>query len=55
MSLYNKIIKIYPELTESDFNPFVGTIILQNDGGNDYIKEWNHLLPRPTEKQLSEI
>ena len=56
MTLYEKIISIYPELTDADFMPGRGTIVLQNDsdGRGDYIKEWNHpTLPRPTEEQLS--
>jgi hypothetical protein len=51
--MYNKIIKLYPELTDKDFTT---VIILQNDsdGKGDYIKEWNHpTLPRPTEEQLA--
>lgn len=52
--MYQKLITIYPELTEVDFFPFGGTILLQNDGNGDYIKEWNHpTLPRPTEEQLA--
>ena len=54
MTLYEKIISIYPELTDFDFAS--GVIILQNDsdGKGDYIKEWNHpTLPRPTEEQLA--
>lgn len=54
MSLYDKIIAIYPELSDSDFG-YHGTIHLQNDsdGRGDYIKEWNHPdLPQPTEEQL---
>ncbi len=53
--LYKKIKTIYPELTDADFAPITGTIILQNDsdGKGDYIKEWNHpTLPRPTDEQL---
>ena len=53
--LYDKIKSIYPELTDTDFSPFVGTILLQNDsdGKGDYIAKWNHpTLPRPTEEQL---
>ena len=47
MTLYEKIIAIYPELVNYDFA--TGDIILQNDsdGKGDYIKEWNH----PTETQ----
>jgi len=54
MSLYEKIISLYPELTDVDF---VKTIILQNDsdGKGDYIAEWNHTLPRPTDEQLGAV
>lgn len=55
MTLYDKIISIYPDLTSADFSPR-GTIAIQNDsdGRGDYIKEWNHpTLPQPTEEQLS--
>jgi XkdW protein len=51
--MYEKIIKLYPELTNMDF---MTVIILQNDsdGKGDYIKEWNHpTLARPTEEQLA--
>ena len=53
MDLKNKIIQIYLSLTDSDFSIHGGTIILQNDGEGQYIKEWNHpTLARPTEEQL---
>ena len=54
--LYEKIIAIYPELTEQDFDFVFGTIHLQNDsdGKGDYIAKWEHpTLPRPTEEQLA--
>ena len=53
MSLYDKIIAIYPDLQPEDF---LTVIRLQNDsdGKGDYIKEWNHpTLERPTEEQLA--
>jgi hypothetical protein len=56
MSLYEKIISVYSTLTEQDFNPFTGTIRLQNDsdGNGDYIAQWNHpTLAKPTEEQLN--
>jgi hypothetical protein len=56
MSLYDKIITIYSELTDADFNPMVGTIILQNDsdGKGDYIAKWEHpTLPKPTDEELA--
>jgi hypothetical protein len=52
MTLYEKIMVLYPSLTERDF---VTVIILQNDsdGRGDYIAKWEHpTLPRPTEDQL---
>jgi hypothetical protein len=51
MTLYDKIIEIYPEL--STFNFSIGVITLQNDGAGDYIAKWNHpTLPRPTDEEL---
>lgn len=53
MTLYEKIITLYPELTDNDF---MTVIRLQNDsdGKGDYIKEWNHpTLPKPTDEQLA--
>ena len=51
--LYDKIIAIYPQLTDNDF---LTVIILQNDsdGKGDYIAKWEHpTLPKPTEQQLN--
>ena len=51
--LYDKIMGLYPELTQQDF---LDVIILQNDsdGKGDYIKEWNHpTLARPTDEELA--
>lgn len=52
MTLYDKIINIYPELTDNDF---MTVITLQNDsdGRGDYIAKWEHTLPKPTEEQLN--
>jgi hypothetical protein len=53
--LYEKLIKLYPELTDKDFSTR-GTITLQNDsdGKGDYIAKWEHpTLTRPTEEQLN--
>jgi len=55
MTLYEKILAIYPTLTADDFSPTRGTILLQNDndGAGDYIKLWTHpTLPQPTADQL---
>jgi len=54
MSLYEKIITLYPELQNYDFD--TGNITLQNDGDSrgDYIKKWNHpTLAKPTDEQLA--
>jgi hypothetical protein len=53
MNLYEKIMALYPTLTERDF---MTIIQLQNDsdGNGDYIAKWEHpTLPRPTEEQLA--
>jgi hypothetical protein len=52
MNLHDKIISLYPELTDRDF---FTVICLQNDsdGKGDYIAKWEHpTLPRPTDEQL---
>lgn len=52
--MFEKIIKLYPQLTSEDFGRF-GTIELQNDsdGKGDYIAKWEHpSLPKPTAEQL---
>jgi XkdW protein len=53
MTLYEKIIKLYPTLTDNDF---LTVIILQNDsdGKGDYIAKWDHpTLPKPTDEELA--
>lgn len=55
MALIDQIMAIYPTLTNEDFDPFKGTIHLQNDSDDkgDYINSWNHpTLAQPTEAQL---
>jgi hypothetical protein len=54
MNLYDKIIAIYPQLTDNDF---LTVITLQNnsDGKGDYIAKWEHTLPRPTDEQLGAV
>ena len=58
MNLYEKIIALYPSITDEDFNSRSPTILLQNDsdGKGDYIKSWNHpTLPQPTQEQLDGV
>lgn len=58
MTLFEKIIAIYPELTPTlELDVFFnGTILLQNDldGRGDYIAKWEHpTLARPTDEELA--
>lgn len=56
MTLYDKIVNLYPELANYDF--IFGDIRLQNDsdGRGDYIAKWEHpTLARPTQEQLDAI
>jgi hypothetical protein len=56
MTLYEKIISIYPELATYDFA--MGAITLRNDsdGKGDYIAKWEHpTLAQPTKEQLDGI
>ena len=56
MTLYEKILALYPELDGYDF--CMGAIRIQNDsdGRGDYIAKWEHpTLARPTQEQLDAI
>ena len=56
MTLFEKIISVYPELQISDFYILIGSIQLQNDsdGRGDYIAKCEHpTLAKPTEEQLA--
>jgi len=56
MTLYQKIISLYPVLATYDFA--TGDITLQNDsdGKGDYIAKWEHpTLAQPTKEQLDGI
>jgi len=58
MTLYEKIKQLKNTLTDEDFAPTTGTIVLQNDsdGRGDYIKEWNHpTVARPTTQELDGV
>ena len=53
--LYDKIMALYPSLTQQDF---LTVITLQNDsdGKGDYIKLWQHpTLVQPTQEQLDAV
>jgi hypothetical protein len=52
MTLFEKIMALYPSLTQQDF---LTVITLQNDsdGKGDYIAKWEHpTLAQPTAEQL---
>ena len=54
MTLYEKILSIYPELATYNFAD--GDITLQNDsdGKGDYIARWEHpTLAKPTDEELA--
>jgi hypothetical protein len=52
MTLYEKIISLYPEL--KTYNFAFGDIRLQDEGKGAYIAKWEHpTLARPTEEQLA--
>jgi hypothetical protein len=56
MTLYDKIIFLYPTL--ATYNFVSGDITLQNDsdGKGDYIAKWEHpTLAQPTKEQLEAI
>lgn len=56
MTLCEKLLSIYPELSDYDFAD--GDIILQNDsdGNGDYIAKWEHpTLAQPTQEQLDAV
>jgi hypothetical protein len=53
MTLYEKILALYPSLTPQDF---LTVITLQNDsdGKGDYIAKWEHPeFARPTDEELA--
>ena len=55
MNLVDKIMALYPSLTQQDF---VTVITLQNDsdGKGDYIAKWEHpTLAKPTQEQLDAV
>ena len=53
MTLFDKLMALYPSLTQQDF---LTVITLQNDsdGKGDYIAKWEHpTLAKPTTEQLA--
>ena len=53
MSIYDKIIDVYPQLTDLDFAPIIGIIHLKDDGdGFAYIAKWEYDKPIPAGLKL---
>jgi hypothetical protein len=53
MTLYDKLIQIYPSLTMQDLTTVI-TLQNDSDGKGDYIAKWEHpTLARPTDAQLA--
>ena len=42
MTLCEKIKELYPELTDDNFSPISGSIVLNDEGAGEYIHVWNH-------------
>jgi hypothetical protein len=52
--MYDKLIKLYPELATFNFANDVITLQNDSDGKGDYIAKWEHpTLPKPTAEQLA--
>jgi hypothetical protein len=48
MSLFQEITKIYADLTDFDFHPKTGSILVEDDGdGIAYIAKWDYSQPIP--------
>ena len=54
MTLYEKIMAAYPELTDADFLNDTGCITLRDDsdGLGAYIEKWEYSKPLPTGMKL---
>jgi hypothetical protein len=56
MTLYEKILVIYPELAEYNFARADITLQNDSDGRGDYIAKWEHpTLAKPTDEQLAAV
>jgi hypothetical protein len=53
MNLYEKIMALYPSLTQQDFMTVI-TLQDDSDGKGDYIAKWEHpTLAKPTDEELA--
>lgn len=53
MSIIDAILIEYQSIDYKVFSD--GTIVLQNDGKGDYIKEWNYSKPIPSNMELLKV
>ena len=54
MTLFEKIMALYPSLTPQDFINKLITLQNDSDGKGDYSAKWEHpTLAKPTEEQLA--
>ena len=53
MTLYERIMALYPSLTQQDFLTVI-TLQKDSDGKGDYIAKWEHpTLAKPTDEELA--
>ena len=53
MTLYDKLIQLYPTLTMQDLTTVI-TLQNDSDGKGDYIAKWEHpTLAKPTDEELA--
>ena len=52
MTIYDKIVAAFPELTDKDFDSDFGVISLRNDGKGDYIAKWEYIKPLTSELKV---
>ena len=56
MSLASKIMKLETSLTDDDFHPETGTILVANNNGVETIEKWEHLtVTQPTQSAIDGI
>ena len=57
-TLYDRIIKLRPSLTDADFKPNNGTVLLEDlsDGKGAFIASWTHAtITRPTDDEIKAV
>jgi hypothetical protein len=53
MDLFTQITEVHSELTNLDFDPMTGSILLKDDGdGIQYIAKWDYSKPLPAGLKL---